>query len=145
MYPWEQIDPDNDTTLSLIHECVKREHGVAITTPANLTIRDSETFAFCRAINKMEKVPGNLKSFHKKVTLREEMLPLAGFDVIILRSNPPLDMIMLNFLDSVKDDVFIMNDVDEFVVPIISYIQQHLAMHIVTSFLTRTFQKTRTI
>ena len=126
MYPWEQIDPDNDTTLSLIHECVKREHGVAITTPANLTIRDSETFAFCRAINKMEKVPGNLKSFHKKVTLREEMLPLAGFDVIILRSNPPLDMIMLNFLDSVKDDVFIMNDVDEFVVPIISYIQQLL-------------------
>ncbi|NND61964.1 MAG: ATP-grasp domain-containing protein, partial [Flavobacteriaceae bacterium] len=37
---------------------------------------------------------------------------LAGFDVIILRSNPPLDMIMLNFLDSVKDDVFIMNDLD---------------------------------
>ncbi|WP_299767670.1 glutathione synthase [uncultured Dokdonia sp.] len=112
MYPWEEMDPDNDTTLSLIHECVKRNHGVAITTPANLTIRDSETFVFCKAINKMEKVPSNLKSFHKKATLREEMLPLAGFDVIILRSNPPLDMIMLNFLDSVKDDVFIMNDVD---------------------------------
>lgn len=112
MYPWEQIDPDNDTTLALIHECVKRGHGVAVTTPANLTIRDSETFAFCNAINRFEKIPAALKSFYTKATLREEMLPLAGFDAIILRSNPPLDMIMLNFLDSVKDDVFVMNDVD---------------------------------
>ena len=37
------------------------------------------------------------------------MLPLAGFDVIFFRANPPLDPMMLNFLDSVKDDVFIMN------------------------------------
>lgn len=112
MYPWEEMDPENDTTLSLICECKKRGHGVAITTPANLTIRDSETFGFCKVLNKMDKVPTNLKSFHNKVTLREEMLPLAGFDAIVLRSNPPLDMIMLNFLDSIKDDVFIMNNID---------------------------------
>lgn len=37
------------------------------------------------------------------------MLPLAGFDAIFFRANPPLDPIMLNFLDSVKDDVFIVN------------------------------------
>jgi glutathione synthase len=57
----------------------------------------------------MNKVPSSLKVFYKKVILREEMLPLAGFDVIFFRANPPLDPIMLNFLDSVKDDVFIMN------------------------------------
>ncbi len=112
MYSWEDMVPEDDTTLALIHECSKRKHGVAITTPANLTIRDSITFAFCKALNKHEKCPSNLKSFHNKTTFREEMLPLAGFDVIVLRSNPPLDMIMLNFLDSVKDDVFILNDVD---------------------------------
>ena len=57
----------------------------------------------------MDKVSASLKSFYKQATLREEMLPLAGFDVIFMRANPPLDPIMLNFLDSVKDDVFIMN------------------------------------
>ena len=109
MYPWEQIDPENDTSLALIHECVRRKHGVALCTPANLTIRNSVTNAFCTVIGRMDKVSNSLKSFYKQAVLREEMLPLAGFDVIFMRANPPLDPIMLNFLDSVKDDVFIMN------------------------------------
>ncbi len=109
MYPWEEIDPENDTSLALIHECVKRKHGVAICTPANLTIRNSVTSAFCTVIGRMDKVPAPLKTFYKQAKIREEMLPLAGFDVIFMRANPPLDPLMLNFLDSVKDDVFIMN------------------------------------
>ena len=109
MYPWEKIDPENDTSLALIKECVKRNHGVAICTPANLTIRDSVTNAFCTVIGRMEKVPGSLKAFYRKAELREEMLPLAGFDALFFRANPPLDPLMLNFLDSVKDDVFIIN------------------------------------
>lgn len=109
MYPWENIDPENDTSLALIKECVKRGHGVAMCTPANLTIRDSVTNAFCNVVGRMEKVPSTLKSFYNKAKLREEMLPLAGFDAIFFRANPPLDPLMLNFLDSVKDDVFIIN------------------------------------
>jgi glutathione synthase len=112
MYPWEEIVPDDDSTLALIHEFVKRGHGLAVTTPSNLTIRDSVAFAFSKCIKRKEKIPSSLRSFHSKTEFYDEMLPLAGFDVIILRSNPPLDMIMLNFLDSVKDDVFIMNDLD---------------------------------
>ncbi|WP_299228086.1 glutathione synthase [uncultured Psychroserpens sp.] len=109
MYPWENIDPENDTSLALIKECVKRGHGVAMCTPANLTIRNSVTNAFCTVINRMSKVPSSLKAFYNKADIREEMLPLAGFDAIFFRANPPLDPIMLNFLDSVKDDVFIVN------------------------------------
>ena len=109
MYPWEDIDPDNDTSLALIHECVRREHGVALCSPANLTIRNSVTNAFCTVINRMDKVPASLRAFYKKAVTREEMLPLAGFDVIFMRANPPLDPLMLNLLDSVKDDVFIIN------------------------------------
>lgn len=113
MYPWESIKvPENDSSVCLIHECVKRGHGVAICTPANLTIRNSVTSAFCTVINRMENIPSNLKTFHKKATTREDMLPLAGFDVIFMRAEPPLDPLMLNFLDSVKDDVFIMNSVN---------------------------------
>jgi glutathione synthase len=112
MYPWEEIDPENDSTLALILEFAKRGHGIAITTPANLTIRDSVAFSFSKCLKRKEKISNSLKSFHAKSEFYDEMLPLAGFDAIILRSNPPLDMIMLNFLDSVKDDVFIMNDLD---------------------------------
>ncbi len=109
MYPWEEINPEKDTSLTLIHECVRRHHGVALCTPANLTIRNSVTNAFCTVINRAEKISGSVKSFYKQATTREEMLPLAGFDVIFMRANPPLDPLMLNFLDSVKDDVFIVN------------------------------------
>ena len=112
MYPWEEIDAENDTSLALIKECVKRKHGVAMCTPANLTIRNSVTNAFCTVVSRMEKTPKTLKSFYNKAELREEMLPLAGFDAIIMRANPPLDPIMLNFLDSVKNDVFIMNSLE---------------------------------
>ena len=112
MYPWEQIDAENDTSLALIHECVKRGHGVAICTPSNLTIRNSVTNAFCKVINRMDTISNSLRSFYKNTTLRDEMLPLAGFDVIFMRANPPLDPLMLNFLDSVSDDVFIMNSLD---------------------------------
>lgn len=112
MYPWESIkSPENDTSLTLIHECVKKGHGVAICTPSNLTIRNSVTNAFCTILGRTEKIPSNIKTFHKKTTTREEMLPLAGFDVIFMRAEPPLDPLMLNFLDSVKDDVFIINSV----------------------------------
>ena len=96
----------------MIKECVKRGHGVAMCTPANLTIRNSVTNAFCTVVGRMEKTPTSLKSFYKKAELREEMLPLAGFDAIFMRANPPLDPIMLNFLDSVKNDVFIMNSLE---------------------------------
>ncbi|WP_418511223.1 glutathione synthase [Corallibacter sp.] len=112
MYPWDNIDPENDTSLALIKECVKRGHGVAMCTPANLTIRNSVTNAFCNVISRMDKVPSSLKAFYKKVTLREEMLPLAGFDALFFRANPPLDPLMLNFLDSVKNDVFIINSLE---------------------------------
>lgn len=112
MYPWEDIDPENDTSLALIKECVKRNHGVGMCTPSNLTIRNSVTNAFCTVIKRMDKVPGSLKAFYNKAELRVEMLPLAGFDAIFFRANPPLDPIMLNFLDSVKDDVFILNSLE---------------------------------
>ncbi len=113
MYPWNEIDAENDTSLALIHECVKRGHGVAICTPSNLTIRNSVTSAFCQVINRVEnKISSSLKTFYKNTTLRSEMLPLAGFDVIFMRTNPPLDPLMLNFLDSVSDDVFIMNSLN---------------------------------
>ena len=103
MYPWKDIDPETDSTLRLIHECV---------TTHNLTMRDSVSSAFCQVFKKGITTPVSITSFYKKAEFKKSRLPLAGFDTIIMRANPPLDPITLNFLDSVREDAFIMNDID---------------------------------
>lgn len=112
MYPWERVNPEDDSTLRIIHEAVLRGHRVMITTPANLTMRNSTASAFCKIMMKMDKVPSTSQSLYKKAKFKEQMLPLAGFDAIFMRANPPIDSLMLNFLDSVKNDVFILNDIE---------------------------------
>lgn len=113
MYPWESINPETDSTLRLIHEAASRGYMVALTTTNNLTIRDSVASAFCDVIVRRKKeVSSKAPIFYKKTEFRRSQLPLSGFDVIIMRSNPPLDSLALNFLDSVKSDTFIMNDID---------------------------------
>lgn len=111
MYPWERINPNQDSSLRIIHECVRRGHEVSITHSKNLTIRDSVTLSYCKTIV-VDKVSINIPSFYKTVKLQKEMRPLRDFDVIFMRDNPPLDALVLNFLDSIKDDVFIINAVD---------------------------------
>jgi len=112
MYPWENISPENDSTLRLVHEAVIREHTVAIATTGQLTIRDSVSSAFCDVVVRSKNIPTTATSLYKNIKFRRVQLPLAGFDAIILRDNPPLDTLALNFLDSVKNDVFIMNDIN---------------------------------
>jgi glutathione synthase len=113
MYPWSEINPEVDSTLRLIHEAAVRGHTVAITTPNSLTMRDSMSIAFCHVLKKSStSVPIKIPTFYKKAEFNKAQLPLAGFDAIIMRDNPPLDTMALNFLDSVRDDTFIMNDID---------------------------------
>ncbi len=110
--PWEEINPQEDSTIRLIHESLLRGHNVGILYPWSLTIRDSNTFGFVRMIKKQEKYSNNFSTFHKKVELKKQLLPISGFDAIFIRTNPPIDQIMLNFLDSIKDHTFIVNDID---------------------------------
>ncbi len=112
MYPWERIDPESDSTLRLIHESAVRGLTVALTTPNNLTVRDNSAYAFCNVLKKTDKISSSVTTFYKKADFKRCKLPLAGFDVIVMRANPPLDTTALNFLDSVRNDVFIMNDID---------------------------------
>ena len=112
MDPWENIDPETDSTIRLIHEGVKRKHNIGIVYPHNLTIRDTVVNATCRMVVKTNTLPSNISSFYKKIQFKKQMLPLRGFDVIFVRDDPPIDNFMLNVLDSVKGDSFIINDVD---------------------------------
>ena len=63
MYPWEAINPKQDTTIRIIHECVSRGHNVALTTASNLTIRDSITMSFCKIFDRSDKVSASITSF----------------------------------------------------------------------------------
>lgn len=111
MYAWDKVNPRQDSTLRIIHEAFIRGHEVAITHPSNLTVRDSIPQGFCKAIVS-KKYPARVPAFYKQVQFDERMIPLRDFDVIFMRHNPPMDPIVLNFLDSIKDDVFCINSVD---------------------------------
>ncbi len=110
MYPWEQMTK-GDSTLRMIHESVKRGHTVAMTIPERLGIRDSITMANCEVFKKGQKVSSSINLFRNEAEKYWENLPLVDFDVIFMRANPPLDPIMLNFLDSIREEVFVMNAV----------------------------------
>jgi len=112
MYPWERIDPSQDSTIRMIHEAVKRGHDVHVTYASDLTIMNSVTYSHCKKIIEPVKVSSSIGAFYKEVKFDVEMIELNTFDVIFMRDNPPLDNLVLNFLDSMKDDVFIMNSVD---------------------------------
>jgi glutathione synthase len=111
MDPWDRIDPETDSTLLLIHECARRGHTVATLTPSGLTIRESVVYGFCKMLKRM-KVPERVQRFAQQVELRKVKLPMGGFDCIFWRKNPPIDNLALNFLDSVKQDTFIINDLE---------------------------------
>lgn len=109
---WESLNPAKDSSLRMIHECCMRGHLVGIIYPHNLTIRDNVTYGFVKILKKESFALNNFAGFHKKMEFEEKMLPLNIFDAMFLRKDPPVDAIMLNFLDSIKDEVFIVNDID---------------------------------
>lgn len=112
MYPWERVYPEGDSTIRLIHEAASRGHTVAITHATSLTVRDSIAQAFCKVFVKGQKISSNIVSFYRHAQFSQQKLPLSAFDAIVVRLSPPLDPIVLNFLDSVREDTFIMNDLD---------------------------------
>ncbi|MCO6500535.1 MAG: glutathione synthase [Vicingus serpentipes] len=113
MYPWERVNPKQDSTLRIIHESVKRGHDVAITHPQNLTIRDSITLSFCKTVQPTtKKLTSSITGFYKSLKFKGSMRSMSDFDVIFMRDNPPIDPLVFNFLDSIKDDVFIINAID---------------------------------
>ena len=112
MYPWAEINPETDSSLRLIHECAIRGYKVVLATPNNLTMRDTVASVFCSILVNDGEVSSNISTFYKKASFKKANLPLAGFDVIFMRSEPPLNTIALNFLDSVREQAFIINDID---------------------------------
>lgn len=109
---WEKIEPVKSSTLTIIKECLKRNHTVSILYTDNLTVRNNVVHGFIETINHMDKIPENISSFYKKISFEKSLKALHVFDCIMIRKDPPINPLVLNFLDAIKDEVVMVNDVD---------------------------------
>lgn len=109
---WQDTEPKKSSTLLIMQECLMRGHKVSVLYPENLTVRNNIVHGFAKTIKSMEKVPDKVDLLFKRITFDEAMIPLHGFDCIFLRKDPPIDPLMLNFLDSVKNETVVLNDID---------------------------------
>jgi glutathione synthase len=112
MAEWDEITPNKNSTLRVIKECIERGHRVAILHPNNLMVKNNVTYGQIKRIESMEKVPETILQFYRKVNFVEQTIPLHGFDCIMFRKDPPIDPMVFNFLDSIKNETVIINDVD---------------------------------
>lgn len=112
MYDWSEVEPDIDSSLCLIHGAVSRGHKVFLIYPHNLTISEGKPLGFCKTLVKDDHYHEHPETYYGKAVLGDEELYLDQLDVLFLRDNPPVDNILLNFLDPIKEDVFIVNDID---------------------------------
>jgi glutathione synthase len=109
---WEAIEPTKSSTLTIIKECCQRGHKVSIMYTTNLTVRNNIVHGIIETIEKIDKIPDTITAFYKKVKFNKKMVALHAFDCLMIRKDPPINPLVLNFLDAIKDEVVIINDVD---------------------------------
>jgi glutathione synthase len=86
MDPVETIKPAGDSTVALMLEATRRGHSLAYFTPAGLSQTGEAITARCAPIG-VRDAPGAWYTLGKA-----EPADLSGFDVVLLRQDPPFDM-----------------------------------------------------
>src|SRR3979490_3620886 len=86
MDPIARINIGGDSTFALLLEGQKRRHGLSYYTPDKLSLRGEELVAPVQTLSVRDE-PGD--HFTLGEARRE---PLAAFDVILLRQDPPFDL-----------------------------------------------------
>ena len=113
MDPLISIAPENETTSHLMYECNQRGHTVYFLEPHDIYIRENKVVARMRNITvspnlTMKKYWRSLIQCLKKDELIFETI--ADLDALFLRKNPPLVYQTMEFLSSVRDKVFMINN-----------------------------------
>ena len=107
MDPIARININGDSTFALLLEAQKRGHGLSYYTPDKLSLRGEELVAPVQLLSVRDE-PGN------HFTLGEpKREPLAAFDVILLRQDPPFDLAYItstHFLERLQPKTLIVND-----------------------------------
>jgi len=107
MDPIERINIRGDSTFALMLEAQARGHQLAYYTPDRMALVDGALFATVRAVAVRDE-EGN------HFTLGEEKrVELSGFDVILMRQDPPFDLAYISathMLERVQPRTLVVND-----------------------------------
>ncbi len=114
MDPLDQIDPLKDSTSHLIYECAQREHDIYFLEPHDLYVKSNRIRA---RMKQLVAPPGlsrektweiYIQDIQQEKRIFEDITEL---DALFLRKNPPVNFRTIDFLQFVRDDVFIINDI----------------------------------
>jgi glutathione synthase len=107
MDPIERINIRGDSTFALLLEAQARGHQLAYYTPDRMALRDGALFATVQALAVRDEEGDYF-------TLGEEKrVNLAGFDVILMRQDPPFDLAYISathLLERVHPRTLVVND-----------------------------------
>src|SRR3979411_3543026 len=84
--PSARINIRGDSTFALLLEAQKRGHGLSYYTPDKLSLRGEELVAPVQVLTVRDEAGDH---FTLRAPKRE---PLAAFDVVLLRQDPPFDL-----------------------------------------------------
>ena len=107
MDPIARINIRGDSTFALLLEAQKRGHGLSYYTPDKMSLLGDELVAPIQLLTVRDE-PGN--HFTLGEPRRE---PLAAFDVILLRQDPPFDLAYItstHFLEQLRPRTLVVND-----------------------------------
>jgi glutathione synthase len=107
MDPIARINVRGDSTFALLLEAQKRGHGLSYYTPDKLSLRGEELVAPVQVLTVRDEAGDHF-------TLGEPRRePLAAFDVVLLRQDPPFDLAYItstHFLERIHPKTLVVND-----------------------------------
>ncbi|HEX9360765.1 MAG TPA: glutathione synthase, partial [Bradyrhizobium sp.] len=107
MDPIERINIRGDSTFALLLEAQKRGHGLSYYTPDKLSLNGEDLVAPIQTLSVRDELGDHF-------TLGEPRRePLAAFDVILLRQDPPFDLAYItstHFLERLHPKTLVVND-----------------------------------
>jgi glutathione synthase len=107
MDPIARINIRGDSTFALLLEAQKRGHGLSYYTPDKLSLRGEELVAPVQSLTVRDEVGDH---FALGEARRE---PLAAYDVILLRQDPPFDLAYItstHFLERLHPKTLVVNN-----------------------------------
>ena len=107
MDPIERINIRGDSTFALLLEAQKRGHALSYYTPDKISLRGEEVVAPVQALSVRDEVGDHCTLGEPKRT------PLASFDVVLLRQDPPFDLAYItstHLLERIHPKTLVVND-----------------------------------
>jgi glutathione synthase len=107
MDPIERIDIQGDSTFAILLEAQRRGHDLFYYTPSNLALHEAGLLARGTSLKVADKVGDHY------ALSRPRTEDLSGFDVVLLRQDPPFDMAYVtttHLLERVQPRTLVVND-----------------------------------